>query len=97
MLQHCGLPGKKLFQKLVDLLKKKKKTSEPMMSYGSRRSRDWFTTNSVYCLGTWSERCTWFCDASERFGSVPRFIFLGEEIQVYRELGTHLKPCTHDT
>ena len=40
------------------------------------------------------EQCTWFCNS--RHICVYISIFLGEEIQVYRELGIHLKPHAHD-
>lgn len=87
MLQHRGLSCPKMFQKPIGQVRKSLfyKMYPQQTVPGSRWSCDQLTENSVYCSGTLSEWCTWFCDAREIFVSLPLCILLGEEIQAYKE------------
>lgn len=94
MLQHCGLSCTNLFQSLLTI---KKKKIHPGHNHpvGPGDSM----TGLPQVLFTVWELCQSSARGSvvpETFVSVPLFVFLGEEIQVYGGLGTHLKPCTHD-
>lgn len=70
-LHRCGLSCTKMFQKSIGQ-KTKNKQKNPLFYKCTQDitifrgcawwSAVWLGTNSVYCSGTLSEQCPWFCD-----------------------------------